>query len=167
MLHVCGSSDQSLLWSIWWAEKWVFEKSQQIAQVYLTISSSIVFRSRVRSELKIKGSWKSEKVTSGGLWSLYIGITLNHLKRHSAQEDFETVASHSEKQTLKRFSGGSGRPTLILSSSQAHLNCPWCLLSVQVPGPSRNLGGRRRRRRRRSKRRRCRSRSKGWRRRRR
>ena len=138
MLLVCGSSDQSLLWSIWWAEKWVFEKSQQIAQVYLTISSSIVFRSRVRSELKIKGSWKSEKVTSGGLWSLYIGVTLNHLKRHSAQEDFETVVSHSEKQTLKRFSGGSGRPTLILSSSQAHLNCPWCLLSVQVPGLSRS-----------------------------
>ena len=96
---------------------------------------------------------------------MYIGVTLNHLKRHSAQEDFETVVSHSEKQTLKRFSGGSGRPTLILSSSQVHLNCPWCLLSVQVPGPSRNLGGRRRRRRRRSKRRRCRSRSKGWRRR--
>ena len=71
---------------------------------------------------------------------MYIGITLNHLKRHSAQEDFETVVSHSEKQTLKRFSGGSGRPTLILSSSQAHLNCPWCLLSAQVPGPSRNLG---------------------------
>ena len=29
---------------------------------------------------------------------MYIGVTLNHLKRHSAQEDFETVVSHSEKQ---------------------------------------------------------------------